>query len=150
MPENYYPFELIPLPYDDGALEPYIDTQTMQVHHDRLLKAYVDKLNAALAAYPRLQRLSLEQLLGNTYMLPAGARTSVINSGGGVYNHNFFFQSLRPATAEDPPAGSLRKAIDRTFGSLEAFGKQYKEKSHVGVWFGLDMACKRPKRKPTY
>ncbi len=129
MTENYYKFNLEPLPYDYSALEPYINTQTMQVHHDRLLKAYVDKLNTTLAAYPKLQRLSLEQMLENTRIIPASVKTSVINFGGGVYNHNFFFNSLRPGTTENTPIGNLGKAIDRKFGSFEEFRKVLKEKS---------------------
>jgi len=129
MPKDYYKIDLMPLPYDYTALEPYINTQTMQVHHDRLLKAYVDKLNATLAAYPKLQKLSLEQMLENTYLIPDSARTSVINFGGGVYNHNFFFNSLRPGIAGNIPIGNLGKAIDRKFGSFEEFRKEFKEKA---------------------
>jgi Fe-Mn family superoxide dismutase len=129
MPENQYPFTLEPLPYAYDALEPDINMQTMQVHHDRLLKAYVEKLNATLAAYPALQRLTLEQMLGNTGILPAGARVPVIRFGGGVYNHNFFFSSLRPGTAGNKPVGSLGKAIDLKFGSYAEFRKAFKEKA---------------------
>lgn len=129
MSENYYEFSLNPLPYDYSALEPYVNTQTMQIHHDRLLRAYVEKLNTALAPYPSLQKLSLEQLLGNTCAIPACVRTSVINFGGGVYNHNFFFNSLRPGTRENEPVDYLSKAIDRHFGSFEEFKKVFKEKA---------------------
>ena len=129
MSENYYEFTLTPLPYDYSALEPFITTQTMQVHHDRLLKAYVEKLNAALAPYPSLQKLSLEQLLGNVCAIPASARTSVVNFGGGVYNHNFFFKALKPGASENMPVGNLGKAIDRAFGSYEEFKKMFKEKA---------------------
>jgi len=129
MSENYYEFTLIPLPYDYGALEPYISTQTMQVHHDRLLKAYVEKLNGALSTYPSLQKLSLEQLLGNTCAIPASIRTSIVNFGGGVYNHNFFFASLRAGTSENKPVGSLASTIDHHFGSFAEFKKAFKEKA---------------------
>ncbi|MEZ4357239.1 MAG: superoxide dismutase [Eubacteriales bacterium] len=129
MSENYYKFDLMPLPYGYSALEPYINTQTMQVHHNRLLRAYVDKLNATLVNYPKLQRLSLEQMLENIYVIPLGIRTPVINFGGGVFNHNFFFNSLNPGTIENTPVGNLKRAIDRKFGSFWEFKKMFKEKA---------------------
>jgi Fe-Mn family superoxide dismutase len=129
MPENYYKIDLMPLTYDYKAMEPYISTQTMQVHHDRLLNAYVDKLNAILALYPNLQKFSLEHMLEKPYIIPEKARISVINFGGAVFNHNFFFNSLKPGTAENVPVGNLGKAIDLTFGSLENFKKVFLEKA---------------------
>ena len=129
MPENDYRFELKPLPYDYSALEPYINTQTMQVHHDRLLKAYVEKLNATLMNYPRLQRLSLEQMLENPCMIPLALRTPVMNFGGGVWNHNFFFDSLRPGLMGNMAVGSLGRDIERSFGSYAEFKRIYKEKA---------------------
>jgi Fe-Mn family superoxide dismutase len=129
MAENTYPFTLVPLPYDYDALEPYISTETMKVHHDRLLKAYVDKLNAVLAAYPRFQEFTLTQLLENTEMLPDCVRTSIINFGGGVFNHNFFFQSMRPVVFQNCPSGSLKQMINAEFGSYEMFQKVFKEEA---------------------
>jgi len=129
MSENYYRFDLVPLPYEDSALEPYIDTETMRVHHDRLVRAYVEKLNTTLADYPQLQRLSLEQMLQNPCAIPACIRTSVIHFGGGVYNHNFFFASLRPGMAGNAPSGHLGKAIDQRFGAFDAFKKEFKKKA---------------------
>ncbi len=129
MAKNEYPFTLIPLPYDDDALEPYINEETMEVHHDRLLKAYVDRLNAVLAAYPQLQELTLTQMLENTAQLPPGVRQAIINFGGGVFNHNFFFESLRPGLYENNPIGSLRRAIDAEFGSYEMFRRVFKEEA---------------------
>ncbi len=129
MAKNEYPFTLIPLPYDDDALEPYINEETMEVHHDRLLKAYVDRLNAVLVAYPQLQELTLTQMLENTAQLPPGVRQAIINFGGGVFNHNFFFESLRPGFYENSPIGSLRLAIDEEFGSYEMFHRVFKEEA---------------------
>ena len=129
MPENGYKYELKPLPYDYDALEPFINAQTMQVHHDRLLKAYVDKLNATLETRQRLQKLTLDFMLRNTGIIPADARTNVINFGGGVSNHNFFFASLRPGIAENVPMGTLGKAINKQFGSFEKFRVIFKQKA---------------------
>ena len=133
MPENYYRFDLVPLPYDVDALEPYINTETMRVHHNRLLRAYVDKLNAVLDDCVQLQQYSLEQMLQNSFVLPPNLRTSIINFGGGVYNHNFFFETMRPNTDDNAPEGSLAKAIDHRFGSFREFKKQFKEKA-MGVF----------------
>lgn len=127
MPKNYYRFELVPLPYDYSALEPYIDTETMQLHHDKHLGAYVDKLNAALEGYPRLQSLSLEQLLQNQRMLPPVVRRDIVNNGGGVYNHNFFFEVLRPPIENNRPFGQLEFNIDRIYGTFEEFKERFKE-----------------------
>lgn len=129
MAKNEYPFTLIPLPYDDDALEPYIGRETMKVHHDRLLKAYVDRLNAVLAAYPELQELTLTQMLENTMQIPPVVRPAIINFGGGVANHNFFFESLRPGSYENAPTGSLRRAIDEEFGSFAMFRRVFKEEA---------------------
>lgn len=129
MAKNEYPFTLIPLPYDDDALEPYIGRETMKVHHDRLLKAYVDRLNAVLAAYPELQELTLTQMLENTMLIPPVVRPAIINFGGGVANHNFFFESLRPGFYENAPTGSLRRAIDEEFGSFAMFRRVFKEEA---------------------
>ena len=126
MPENYYPFEVKPLPYAYDALEPAINEETMRVHHDRLLKGYVDRLNTVLTAYPRLQRLSLEQMLENPWIIPVSAKVPVMRFGGGVFNHNFFFASLRPANPQNKAVGSLKRAIDRKFGSFEAFRAAFK------------------------
>jgi len=127
MPINSYKLELMPLPYSYDALEPYIDEQTVEVHHDRLLKAYVDRMNATYEKYPYLQRFTIEQLLMNPRLIPAPARTPVINFGGGVYNHNFFFNALRPGTPDNMPTGALAAALVRRFGSFDGFKSAFKE-----------------------
>ncbi len=145
MSQNYYQFELMPLPYENSALEPYIDAQTMQVHHDRLVRAYVEKLNATLADYPKVQRLSLEQQLKNPCVLPACIRTSIINFGGGVYNHNFFFNSLMPGRTGNAPVGRLGEAINHSFGSFSEFKKEFKKKAMSvfgSGWMWLVKDCK--------
>ncbi|MCL2610064.1 MAG: superoxide dismutase [Defluviitaleaceae bacterium] len=116
---NHYPFQLLPLPYPANSLEPYIDTRTMKIHHDKHVQAYVDNLNAALKDYPELHNWSLERLLFNLSRLPRKIQTAVRNNGGGVFNHNLFFSILtkdgKPLETDSP----LSMAIEKTFGSLE-------------------------------
>ncbi len=122
---DYYPFINLPLPYDYDALEPYIDTKTMQLHHDRHLQTYIDNLNAVLKENPRLQKFSLEQLIRGAHRLPRELQTRVRNNAGGVYNHRFFFENMTPSSQE--PSGVLADAVDRTFGGPEAFEKKFTE-----------------------
>lgn len=88
-PENNK-FKVKPLPYAYDALEPYIDKETMKLHHDKHYQAYVDKLNAALEKYPELYNYSLCELLQNLDSLPKDIATTVRNNAGGAYNHKFF------------------------------------------------------------
>ena len=89
MQNEYYPFVNLPLPYKYDALEPYIDTKTMMLHHDRHLQTYIDNLNAILRTHPWLQRLSLEQLIQNASSLPYDTQNILRNNAGGVYNTGF-------------------------------------------------------------
>ena len=122
MPYDRYEFTLKPLPYAYDALEPFISAETLQQHHSVHLKNYVDNLNRALDGYPRLQSMSLEQLLRNVNRLPASIRTAVQNNGGGVYNHNFYFDSMSPE--QSIPTGILERALVASFGSLQSFASQ--------------------------
>ena len=88
--------ELPPLPYGFDALEPHIDKETMEIHHDRHHKAYVDNLNAALAKHPELGDRDLEDLLRNVSSVPEDIRTAVRNNGGGHHNHSLFWQIMVP------------------------------------------------------
>lgn len=88
------PFVLTPLPYSYSALAPYIDAETMQLHHDKHHQAYTDKLNAALAVHPELPDKPIEQILANLDSIPADIRVAVKNFGGGYYNHNLFWEML--------------------------------------------------------
>ena len=97
-------FTVPPLPYAYDALEPYIDAQTMQLHHDKHHQAYVDNLNAALKDHPSLQNKSIEYLLTHLQELPESIRTAVRNNGGGHYNHTFFWQILKKIMALNQPA----------------------------------------------
>ncbi len=123
-------FELPKLPYAYDALEPYIDAQTMMIHHDKHHAAYVNNLNAAIEKHPELSGKSLESLLGNLNGVPEDIRTAVRNQGGGTWNHDMFWQIMAPK-AGGQPQGDLAKAIDSAFGSFDAF-KAELEKSANG------------------
>jgi len=118
------PFTLPKLPYAYDALEPYIDAQTMQIHHDRHHQAYVDNLNKAVAGDPALAMLSVDELLERVDSLPSPIRTQVRNQGGGHANHSLFWQTLAPASKSGKPSGTLAAALNRTFGSKEKFEEQ--------------------------
>jgi Fe-Mn family superoxide dismutase len=112
------PFELPQLPYAFDALEPHIDAQTMEIHHDRHHKAYVDNANAACEGTP-LADTSVEHVLDNLDSVPEDKRTAVRNNAGGHANHSLFWQIMSPDGGGEP-SGDLAKAIDDTFGGLDA------------------------------
>ncbi len=116
-------FELPPLPYPYDALEPYIDTQTMQLHHDKHHAAYVNNLNTALAKHPELQSWSLEDLMTKINQVPEDIRTAVRNNGGGDINHTMFWQIMAPHAGGEPQ-GPLADAIKQTFGDFATFKNQ--------------------------
>lgn len=107
-----YPFKLKELPYSYEEMEPYIDSKTMYLHHDKHLKRYVDNLNKALAPYPKLYNWSLEKLLKSLMFLPEDIREKVKNNGGGVYNHYLYFSGLKNSLNTNIPIGKLAKKID--------------------------------------
>ena len=113
-------YELPPLPYDYSALEPYIDTQTMQLHHDKHHQAYVTNLNNALKDQAQFASLSLEELMRRINEVPDSVRTAVRNNGGGHINHTMFWQIMKPNGGGEP-TGALASAIQSTFGSFDAF-----------------------------
>ncbi len=119
-------FTLPPLPYDAAALEPHIDAQTMQIHHDKHHQAYVTNLNAALEGQPALANLTIEALIADRSKVPDAQRTAVRNNGGGHYNHTLFWDLMAPGGAK-APEGELAKAIDTTFGGLAAFKEQFQK-----------------------
>ena len=126
MNNNTYPFPLTPLPYAYDALEPFIDTKTMQLHHDKHLGTFVNNLNAILKDQLPYQSWTLEQLLFYADQLPPSIRTDVLRNGGGVYNHVFFFANLAPANQVGQPSDALLQAINAKFGSLDNFKTQFK------------------------
>jgi len=118
-------FTLPPLPYAFDALEPYIDKQTMEIHHDKHHAAYVTNLNKALESAPDLQSKTVEQLLAsNCAIVPEGIRTAVRNNGGGHINHSMFWQILAPK-AGGSPTGNVASAINSTFGSFDTFKEKF-------------------------
>lgn len=119
--------ELPALPYASSALEPHIDQQTMEIHHGKHHKAYVDNLNKALEAYPDLQGHSVEQLLANNLAaVPDAIKGAVRNNGGGHWNHTFFWNLMGP-NAGGAPTGDLAAAIDSAFGGFDAFKAQFQD-----------------------
>jgi superoxide dismutase, Fe-Mn family len=113
-------FELPPLPYDYSALEPHIDTQTMQLHHDKHHAAYVTNLNNALQGLAEFEGKSAEEVIKNLNSVPEGVRMAVRNNGGGHVNHTMFWELMTPGGAKEP-AGDLASALTASFGSLDAF-----------------------------
>jgi len=108
------------LPYDVAALEPHIDTQTMQIHHGKHHQAYVNNLNAAIAKHPELAGKSAEDLVKNLSAVPEDIRTAVRNNGGGHVNHSMFWQVMGPGKG-GAPTGAIADAIAGAFGSFDAF-----------------------------
>jgi superoxide dismutase, Fe-Mn family len=119
------PFEVPPLPYDYAALEPHIDTQTMQIHHDKHHQAYVDKANAALAGTD-LESASVDDVLRNLSSLPQDKQMPVRNNAGGHANHSLFWTLMSP-TGGGEPEGELASAIEGAFGDFETFKTQFAE-----------------------
>ncbi|PSB33550.1 superoxide dismutase [Chlorogloea sp. CCALA 695] len=119
-------FELSPLPYNYDALDPYIDAQTMQVHHDLHHQAYVNNLNAALEKYPELQSKSPEELIKDLSNLPQDITGAVRNNGGGHVNHTMFWQIMAP-NAGGEPTGAVAQAISENFGDFESFKQKFND-----------------------
>jgi Fe-Mn family superoxide dismutase len=118
-------FTLPTLPYPSDALEPYIDTITMEIHHGRHHRAYVNNLNKALESAPQLANATLEDLLANNCTrVPENIRTAVRNNGGGHANHSIFWKIMAP-NAGGKPQGQLARAIENTFGSFDSFKEQF-------------------------
>ncbi len=130
-------FELPPLPYAYNALEPYIDEQTMHLHHDKHHQAYVTNLNAALEKHPELQSWSIEDLMVKLNQVPDDIRTAVRNNGGGHINHTMFWQIMGP-NAGGEPTGSLATAIKQAFGDFASFKDQVNKAG--GARFGSGWA----------
>lgn len=116
------PFTLPPLPYPYDALEPYIDKQTMQIHHDLHHGAYVNNLNAALKDYPDFANMTIEELLRGINRVPEAVRTAVRNNGGGHYNHTMFWEIMKPGGSKEPK-GTLADAI-KALGGVDQVKEQ--------------------------
>jgi len=118
------PFTLPKLDYPYNALEPHIDARTMEIHHTLHHRAYIDNANRALADQPELRKLTAEQLLASLATAPESIRTALRNNVGGHVNHTFFWKVIGPASGSQP-SGELAAAINRDFGSFDAFKTQF-------------------------
>jgi Fe-Mn family superoxide dismutase len=136
------PFTLPPLPYAYDALEPYIDTKTMQIHHDKHHATYVKKLNDAVATQPALGKMSIEEILTHLGRVNEPIRKTVRNQGGGHYNHSLFWQMMKPQGGGEPQ-GDLATALGTNFGTFADFKTKFsKEAADVfgsgWAWLVLD------------
>ncbi|HEV7217201.1 MAG TPA: superoxide dismutase [Chloroflexota bacterium] len=118
--------EVPPLPYAYNALEPYIDEQTMQLHHDKHHAAYVNNLNAALEGQAELAALPMDQLIRRLNEVPENIRMAVRNNGGGHLNHTMFWEIMKPGGG-GAPGGALAGAIQQAFGSFDEFKAKFKD-----------------------
>jgi Fe-Mn family superoxide dismutase len=123
------------LPYSYDALEPYIDEQTMRIHHTKHHQTYVDKLNAALEGHEALQRKSVEDLLKDLNAVPEKIRTAVRNHGGGHANHSFFWPSLKKGVGFK---GDVADLVKKGFGSFDTFKEKFS--SAAALLFGSGWA----------
>jgi Fe-Mn family superoxide dismutase len=117
-------FTLPALPFSPDALEPYIDKETMQIHHGKHHQTYVDKLNEAIANYAELADTSLEYLLQNLDTLPSSIQTPVRNNAGGHYNHSLFWEILIPG-GSNQPVDEVANAINAQFSNFEGFQNEF-------------------------
>ena len=123
-------YELAPLPYDYSALEPFIDTETMKLHHDKHHQTYVTNVNNALANYPDLAAKSVDDLLRDLANVPEAIRGVVRNHGGGHSNHSAFWTLMGPANTTGvggEPTGAIASQIKTNFGGFEDFKKAFND-----------------------
>ena len=117
-------YTLEKLPYAFDALEPNIDAQTMEIHHDKHHAAYVNKLNAAIEGKADLESKSIEDLIANLSAVPEDIRGAVRNNGGGHYNHSLFWNVIGP-NAGGEPKGELADAITKDLGGFDTFKEKF-------------------------
>lgn len=122
-PDQRYPFSLEPLGYSFNALEPYIDSSTMEVHFTGHHAGYVKNLNDGLKDYPQLQHYTLSELLTMLDKIPDSIRITVLNNAGGHINHTFFWHCMTPNKTE--PSNKFLKTLKKQFGSFDGFKKQF-------------------------
>ncbi len=123
---DYYPFVNEPLPYAYNALRPYIDAETMYIHHNKYLQAYIDNLNEIMEQNPYMQQYSLVQMLSNTSLIPPELKVSIGDNAGGVFNHRMYFDILCTDRNEIED-GILKVLLVQSFGSVEQFTREFKD-----------------------
>lgn len=130
------------LPYALDALEPHVDARTLELHHGKHHASYVDNLNAALEGHPEFHERTAAWLVLNANKLPDDIRTAVRNNAGGHLNHSLLWKAMTPG-AQTQPSGPLAEAIERDFGNLEGFRKQFESvavKAFGSAWVWLARA----------
>lgn len=127
-----YPFELEPLEYDVTALEPYIDAQTVEIHHGRHQQNYVNTLNAAIEENPEFKEWTLDDFLRKSIQIPSDIREVFARNAGGIYNHEQYFSMMAP-NAPVEPEGELADAIKDFYGSMENLKSEMKKEA-LGVF----------------
>ncbi|KIX85633.1 superoxide dismutase [Vermiphilus pyriformis] len=133
-------FKLPPLPYHFDALEPYIDSKTMELHYTKHHQTYVDNLNAALKDYPEFQDKNLVQLLTHLDLLPPSIATAVQNNGGGHYNHSLFWKMMKKNSSQEPHS-LTSESIDKAFGSFGTFQEQFNAQAKKVFGSGWSWLC---------
>jgi superoxide dismutase, Fe-Mn family len=131
--------EVASLPYKYSALEPYIDEETMRLHHLGHHQAYVNKLNLALEKYPNFENKSTTELIADLSRVPEDVRQTVRDNGGGHLNHSLFWEILRPGREKNDPDGLIAADFEEQYGSYEIFWDKFRSKAvgHFGsgwVW----------------
>ena len=140
------PYTVPPLPYAYDALVPYIDSETMTIHHDKHHAAYVAKLNEAIAPYPELGTKPVEQLLREYALLPVPLQKAVRNQGGGHANHTLFWEILGKNNGAGP-SGSLAKALDADLGGFAKFQADFSKEATAHFGSGWTWVVVDPKTK---
>ncbi len=135
-------FELPKLAYAVDALEPFIDAQTMTIHHDKHHAAYITNLNGALEKHTELAGKSLESLLGDLNAVPEDVRMVIRNHGGGTWNHSMFWTIMAPK-AGGAPKGELAKAIDAAFKSFDNFKTEFEKSANTRFGSGWAWLVKK-------
>ena len=130
------------LGYSFDALEPHIDAQTMEIHHDRHHQAYLTNLNNAIAGNAALEAKSIDELVSDLASVPDDIRGAVRNNGGGHWNHSFFWKVIAPGGAS-APSGDLAAAIDTAFGSFDAFKEAFTKAGMTRFGSGWAWLCKK-------
>ena len=134
------PYSLSSLPYSYGALEPYIDTLTMEIHHTKHHQGYVTNLNKALENHPSLQEKSLEELLQDVDALPKEIQIAVRNHGGGHYNHSLFWKVMTPKSIQKPK-GLVAEQIVKKFDTFNAFKDKFSTTAKTVFGSGWTWLC---------